>query len=164
MGDERFQAIVVQADGIEHAAGGFDRSPGRIAGARLLCDCLRNDAAQPRKIDQARHFAGIAKCARSHQNWVGQRQAAERHGKIDTEVGTGTWEYERLNSKRGALIRVWLFGLELAQHRSPNVAARIRHRQRVAKQRNLAPEDFAAAQGRQSMPTQVATERLAGAT
>ena len=32
MCDERLVPVVVQADRVEHAGGGFDRSPGRVAG------------------------------------------------------------------------------------------------------------------------------------
>ena len=34
--DEGLDAVVVEADRVEHAGGGFDRSPRRVAGARLL--------------------------------------------------------------------------------------------------------------------------------
>ena len=33
MRDERLDAVVVEADRVEHAGGGFDRSPRRVAGA-----------------------------------------------------------------------------------------------------------------------------------
>ena len=45
--DEGLDAVVVEADRVEHAGGGFDRSPRRVAGARLGGDRLGQDAAEP---------------------------------------------------------------------------------------------------------------------
>ena len=46
MGDEGFDAVVVQADRIEHARGGFDRSPGSVAGPRFGVIVLGRIAAR----------------------------------------------------------------------------------------------------------------------
>ncbi len=86
MGDERLDAVVVEADRVEHAGGGFDGSPRRVAGARLLRDRLGQDAAEAAKIDQAFHLAGIAERARRDQDRVRQPQPAELDGKIDSMV------------------------------------------------------------------------------
>ena len=83
MFDKRFEAVVVQADAVEHAGGGFDRSPRRVAGPRLLGDRFGNDAAEALQIDQAGHFPCIAERARGRQDWIGQFEAA----KLDREVG-----------------------------------------------------------------------------
>ena len=73
--DERLDAVVVQPDGIEHAAGGFDGSRRRIARPRLLRDRLGQDSAQPRDVDQPGHFPAIAERARGHRDRIGQAQA-----------------------------------------------------------------------------------------
>ena len=75
--DEGLDAVVVQADRIEHAAGGFDRPPGRIAAAWLGRDRLGHDRSEPAKFDQARHLAGVAKRAGGHHDRIGKPQAAQ---------------------------------------------------------------------------------------
>ena len=58
-------------------AGGLDRSPRRVAGARLLRDRLGQDAAEAAEIDQAGHLAGVAERARRHEDRIRQPQAAK---------------------------------------------------------------------------------------
>ena len=81
--DERLDAVVVQADRVEHAGGGFDRSPRRVAGARLLRDRLGQDAAEPAEVDQAFHLAGVAERAGGDEDRIRQPQPAELDGEID---------------------------------------------------------------------------------
>ena len=81
--DERLDAVVVQADRIEHAGGRFDRSPGRVAGPRLAGDRLWDDCAQTLEIDQAGHFPRIAKRAGGHHDRIGQAQTAQLDRKVD---------------------------------------------------------------------------------
>ena len=81
--DEGLDAVVVQADRVEHAAGRFDGSPGAIAVPRLAGDRLGQDPAQAGQIDQAGHLAGIAERARGHHDRVGEPQPAELDGEVD---------------------------------------------------------------------------------
>ena len=83
MRDERLDAVVVEADRVEHAGGRLDRPPRRVAGPRLLRDRLRQDAAEAADVDQAFHLAGIAKRARGDQDRIRQPQPAELNGEID---------------------------------------------------------------------------------
>jgi hypothetical protein len=77
MGDEGVDSVVVQSDRIKHTSGSFDGSPGGIAGAGLFGDCLRQNAAQTRQVNQRRHLASVAKGPRSYENRVGQPQATK---------------------------------------------------------------------------------------
>ena len=63
MGNEVSDAVVVEADGVEHSRRRFHRARRRIAGARLARHRLGNDAAQLSEIDDARHLPRIAECA-----------------------------------------------------------------------------------------------------
>ena len=81
--DEGLDAVVIEADRVEHAGGGFDRSPRRVAGPRLLRDRLGQNAAQPAEIDQAFHLAGVAERARGDQDRIRQPQSAKLDGEID---------------------------------------------------------------------------------
>ncbi len=85
MGDERLDAVVVQADRIEHAAAGFAGPRRRIAGARILRDGLGQNAAQAAKIHQAGHLPGVAKGPRRHQDRIGQTQSSQVDGKIHVD-------------------------------------------------------------------------------
>ena len=73
MRDEGLDAVVVEADRVEHAGRRFDRPPGRVAGPRLLRDRLGKNAAEPAEIDQACHLAGVAEGARGDEDRIGQR-------------------------------------------------------------------------------------------
>ena len=77
MRDEGFDAVVVEADRVEHAGGGFDRPPGSVAGARLLRDRFGQDAAEAAEVDQAFHLAGVAERARGDEDRIRQPQPAE---------------------------------------------------------------------------------------
>ena len=87
MRDEGLDAVVIEADRVEHAGGGFDRSPRRVAGARLLRDRLRQDAAQAADIDEAFHLAGVAERARGDEDRIRQPQVG-RVGRRDRHGGT----------------------------------------------------------------------------
>ena len=58
---------------------------GGLPAAGLRRDRLRQDAAQPRQVDQPGHLAGVAERARGHHDRVGQSQAAE----LDVEAEAG---------------------------------------------------------------------------
>ena len=83
MRDERLDAVVVEADRVEHAGGGLDRSPRRVAGPRLLRDRLRQNAAEAAEVDQAFHLAGVAERARRDEDRIRQPQPAELDREID---------------------------------------------------------------------------------
>ena len=61
----------------------------RVARPRLLGDRLGQDSAQPRQIDQAGHFPGVAERARGHHDRIGQAQAAELNVEADIVGGHG---------------------------------------------------------------------------
>ena len=69
--DEGLDAVVVQPDGIEHAAGGFDGARRRIARPGLLGDRLGQNPAQPGDVDQSGHFPGVAERARGDHDRIG---------------------------------------------------------------------------------------------
>ena len=87
MRDERLDAVVVEADRVEHAGGGLDRSPRRVAGARFLRDRFRQNAAEAADIDEAFHLAGIAERARGDEDRIRQPQSAELNGEINRSCG-----------------------------------------------------------------------------
>ena len=85
MRDEGLDAVVIEADRVEHAGRRFDRSPRRVAGARLLRDRLRQDAAQAAKIDQALPSRGRSRtCPRRPGS--DSAAAAGRAGRRDRSV------------------------------------------------------------------------------
>ena len=57
--------------------------PGRLPARGSRGDRLGQDAAEPGKIDQAGHFAGVAECARGDQDRIGKEEPAQLHGEID---------------------------------------------------------------------------------
>ena len=81
--DEGFDAVVVQADRIEHYRGRLDRPRRRIAGARLLSNGLGQDRPEPAQVHQARHFAGVAKGAGGDHYRVRETEASELDGQRD---------------------------------------------------------------------------------
>jgi len=83
MRDEMIDAVVIEADGVEHPRRRLDGARRRVALARLMRDGLRYDAAELSEIDRAGHFLGVSKSAGRHQDRVLHVQAA----KCDTEVG-----------------------------------------------------------------------------
>src|SRR4051794_21269974 len=87
MRDERFDAVVIQADGVEHAAWRLDGAPRLVARARLLCDGLRQYPAEATKIDQVLHFSCISEGTGGDENGVRQPQSAKLYG----EVNRVTW-------------------------------------------------------------------------
>ncbi len=98
MGDERLDAVVVQADRIEHAAAGFVGPRRRIARARMLRDGLWQNAPQAAKVDQAGHLPGVTKSPRSHQDRIGKTQPPQVHGKIDVDE---IHVFGRLSARQG---------------------------------------------------------------
>ena len=105
--DEGLDAVVVQSDRVEHAAGGFDGPRRRIAWPRLLGDRLGQDPAQPREVHQPGHFAGVAEGARGHGDRVGQTQAAELNVEMDASRIHGRWK--KGNGGAEPLARGWRF-------------------------------------------------------
>ena len=63
MMNEVVDAVVVQSDGVEHSRRGLDRARRLIAGPRMLCHRLGNDATQLGEIDDPSHLAGVTKSA-----------------------------------------------------------------------------------------------------
>ena len=55
--DEVIDAVVVQADGVEHAGRRLNGARRRVTGARGLCHRLGDDAAELGEIHGAGHFA-----------------------------------------------------------------------------------------------------------
>ena len=53
---------------------------GALPGRGCWVIVFGKDAAQPRKIDQAGHLAGVAERARGDQDRIGQPQPAELNG------------------------------------------------------------------------------------
>ena len=76
---------------------------GGLPSARLLRDRLGQDSAQPRQVDQAGHFAGVAERARGHGDRIGQVQAAQ----LNVEMNAGG-----------------IHGLSIGRRRLPKVAIR----------------------------------------
>ena len=83
MRDEVIDAVVIEADGVEHAAGGLDGARRRIAGARLPRYRLGNDPAELGEIDHARHLARVAERAARDEDGILQAEAAEGDGEIN---------------------------------------------------------------------------------
>jgi hypothetical protein len=82
MGDEVVDAVVVEADCVEHAGGGLDGARRRIAGTRFASDRFRDDGAETCKINGAGHFPSVAKGAGRDRDRIAERQAAECDGEI----------------------------------------------------------------------------------
>src|SRR5579862_4946306 len=61
--DERFESAIFEADGVEHAGGGFPDARGRVAFARQDAQTLRNDRAEIVEIDDRAVFAAVAEGA-----------------------------------------------------------------------------------------------------
>ncbi len=87
MRDERLDAVVVEADRVEHAGCGLDRSPRRIAGARFLRDRFRENAAEAADVDETFHLAGVAEGARGNEDRIRQPQSAELNGEVYRRCG-----------------------------------------------------------------------------
>src|SRR4029079_1344292 len=82
MDDEMVEAVVVEADGIEQAAGGLDGPRRRVADPRLGGDGLGDDAAEFGEVDEAGHLAGVAERAAGDQAGVAEGQPAEGDGEV----------------------------------------------------------------------------------
>src|SRR5262245_15437783 len=81
-------AVVVQADGVEHARGRLDGARRGVAGARLPRDGLGDDAAELAEIDRAGHCAGVAEGARGDEDGVAQLEAAEGDGQVSHDTAS----------------------------------------------------------------------------
>ena len=83
---EMLDAVVIESDGVKHAASGLDGARRRIAGA---------DGASPsweryrpgERNPQCRPFRGVAERARSDEDRVLQMETAESDGEIDHGFG-----------------------------------------------------------------------------
>src|SRR5262249_42590199 len=82
-GGEGVDAVVVEADGVEHAGRRLDGARRRVADARLARHRLGHDAAEAGEVDRAGHLARVAERARRHQDRVAQGQATEADGQVD---------------------------------------------------------------------------------
>src|SRR5437868_7127769 len=86
VGNEGFQAVVVESDGIKQPGGRFDGSPRAIASSRLTGDRLGQYRAEAGEIDQVLHLPGIAKGAGSDEDRGRKPNGPELH----TQIATGT--------------------------------------------------------------------------
>ena len=68
--EEGFHAVVLQAHGIEHAAGGFRHAGQRIAGARLQGKPFDHDAAEVREIAVTGELDAVSERAGGRQDGV----------------------------------------------------------------------------------------------
>ena len=75
--DERLQADVRQADGVEHAGAGFDDADGLVAFARRFADGLGDEGAELGQVREIAVFIGVAAGARGGHHRVLQAQFAE---------------------------------------------------------------------------------------
>jgi hypothetical protein len=82
VGQEVLDAVVVQADGVEHARRRFDGPRRRVAGPRPARDRLGDDAAEPGEIDDAGHLPGVTERPRRDQDGVREAQPAEGDGEV----------------------------------------------------------------------------------
>ncbi len=100
MMDEMFDAVVVEADGVEHSRRRLDGARRRVADARLARDGFGDDAAQPREIDEAGHLPCVAERARGHEDGIAQAKAAEGDGKVghDASILIGPMGYRTYKS------------------------------------------------------------------
>src|SRR5690606_38514077 len=80
--EEGIEAVVIEADGVEQTGGGFDGSPGSVAGARCFGDRLGEDAAELAEIDERLHLASVTKRARGSEDGVAERESPQLNGKI----------------------------------------------------------------------------------
>src|ERR1700722_4681644 len=82
MADEMVDAVVVEADRVEHTGRGFDGARRDVAGARLPRDRLGDDTAEFGEVNDAGHFTGITEGAGGNEDWVAQLETAERNREI----------------------------------------------------------------------------------
>src|SRR5262249_39407409 len=59
---------------------------GRVPAARLEREALRDEAADPREVEEWRELGAIAERARSGQDRIAQRDAAEIHARVDAHA------------------------------------------------------------------------------
>src|SRR5439155_9911043 len=79
--DEVVDAVVIQADGVEHAGGRFDRARRGVAGARGVGNSLGDDAAELGEVHDAGHVARVAEGAGGNEDGVAQMQTTNLGGK-----------------------------------------------------------------------------------
>src|SRR5258708_38751802 len=82
MFEEVVDAVVIEADGVEHSTGRF-HGPGRlVARARNAGNRLGDDSAQLTEVDYALELARVAEGARCHHDRVAELQPAESDAQI----------------------------------------------------------------------------------
>jgi len=72
--DKDLDAVIVQPNRIEHAAGGFDGSRRWVADPWALGDGLGQDSTQPSQIHQTGHFSGVTESTRCNQDRIAEPQ------------------------------------------------------------------------------------------
>ena len=82
MKQEMLDAVVVEADGVEHAGRGLDRSRRPVAGPRLARHGLGDDAAELGEVNDAGHLPRVAERARGDQDRVAEVEAAQSDGQV----------------------------------------------------------------------------------
>ena len=70
MSNEMFDAVIVEANGIEHARCSLDRPRRLVADPRLARHGLGDDPAQKTEIHDACHLPGIAEGARRNKDGI----------------------------------------------------------------------------------------------
>src|SRR5581483_11080766 len=81
--DEALNADVLQADGVDHAGGGFNKTRGCVAGHRLRRDALSDEAADPFEVYDLLEFNAVAEGAAGGNYRADEAKAA----KGDPHVG-----------------------------------------------------------------------------
>ena len=79
---EGFDAVVIQANRVQQARSGFDRSPRAVASTRLAGDGFRENGAQARQIDQTLHLTGVAERAGGNEDGRRDLERSELHPQI----------------------------------------------------------------------------------
>ena len=81
--NEGIDAVIIEPDRVQHAAGRFDGAPRCVARARLARDRLGQDGAQPIEVDESGHFAGVAERTGRDHDRVRQPQASQLNLQVD---------------------------------------------------------------------------------
>lgn len=82
MADERIQAVIIQADGVQQPGARLDRSPRPIAGPRQHRNCFGNDASERPQIHDRFHFPRITERSRRDQDRIRELKAAKLYAQI----------------------------------------------------------------------------------
>lgn len=75
--EEGLEAVVVQADRVEHARGGLDRTGRRISDAGQGGDGLGDHTPEAGEVDIRLHLARIAERPRCHEDRIAEFEAVQ---------------------------------------------------------------------------------------